>query len=345
MLKHIALIKSGTNQMGGLEKHTARIADAFTKDGIRVSLLTSKNRDIEEWIANENPDAVLGMDRTCHATHLRAGNGVHISFLESRLLSEGRLKYWTCLCNPKHRKILRLEKASFESPKLKKIIANSHMVKRQILEHYRVRPDQIEVIHNGVEWREMEEAFTTWQEGKISACKELSLDPETFHFLFIGNGYTRKGLGPLLEGLARMKKRNFHLSVIGKDKNTDFFQARALILGLKNQVRFFGPRPDIRKFYQLADVLVIPSFYDPFANVTVEALAMGLFVVTSKYNGGAEVLTSQSGLIIPDLLNLTSTLEESIDHKKTVESSIALRLSISHLDFSSTLHKLIQACD
>lgn len=345
MLKHIALIKSGTNQMGGLEKHATRIAEAFAKKGIRVSLLNSKKREIEEWIEAEKPDIVLGIDRTLHATHLRAGNGVHISFLESRLLSEGRFKYWTCLCNPKHRKILRLEKASFESAKLKKIIANSHMVKRQILEHYRVRPDQIEVIHNGVEWHEMEDSFTRWPEGKISACKELSLDPDTFHFLFIGNGYTRKGLGPLLEGLARMKRRNFHLSVIGKDKNIDFFQARALVLGLKNQVRFFGPRTDIRKFYQLADVLVVPSFYDPFANVTVEALAMGLFVVSSKYNGGAEVLTSQSGLILPDLLQPTSFLEESMDHKKTNVSAIAIRQSVSHLDFSSTLHKLIQACD
>ena len=46
---------------------------------------------------------------------------------------------------------------------------------------------------------------------------------------------------------------------------------------------YMGGYPDnVLKFYKIADCLVIPSFYDPFANVTVEALAMGVFVITSN---------------------------------------------------------------
>ncbi len=57
----------------------------------------------------------------------------------------------------------------------------------------------------------------------------------------------------------------------------------------------------MRPFYQLADALAIPSFYDPFANVTVEALAMGLFVVSSRSNGGFEILDPSKGIIIENL--------------------------------------------
>ena len=69
-------------------------------------------------------------------------------------------------------------------------------------------------------------------------------------------------------------------------------QALAAKLNIQRRVTFFGPQKEIRPFYQFADALVIPSFYDPFANVTVEALAMGLFVVSSKSNGGHEILIS-----------------------------------------------------
>ena len=72
----------------------------------------------------------------------------------------------------------------------------------------------------------------------------------------------------------------------------DSYRAKAVQLGSKPKSASWsaGGNPP---FYQMADALVIPSFYDPFANVTVEALAMGLFVLSSKHNGGPEILTKK----------------------------------------------------
>lgn len=369
-MKHVVLLKSKAQQQGGLEKAASRIANAFVEKGARLSLLTTGpeqqkatnisiipfqtvrwpsfirmeqyDRQVQEWIRHEKPDLVFGMDRNRFQTHFRAGNGVHISYLKSRVLTEGKWKYYSCMINPMHRKILEMEKAALENPKLKKVIANSYMVRDQILEHYNLDEKKIVVIHNGVEWQELQRSYNE-RDKKIA--EQFGLHPETFHFLFIGNGYLRKGLKVLLEAISQIRQKDFHLTVIGKDNHIDWFKNYAVRLGLKDKVRFFGPLNHITPFYQFADALVIPSFYDPFANVTIEALAMGLCVVSSKHNGGHEVLTDENGVIIENLMHLDSVVAALCEclSRKLIPSQI--RNSVRDLDFSKQLDLLMKVCE
>ncbi len=374
MTQHVVLLKTQVKSKGGLEKVASRIATAFLEQGAHVSVLTTGlesgsvtqgisvhttkvthwpaflrmeqfDRFVNTWLQNNPADLVFGMDRNRFQTHVRAGNGVHDAYLKSRILTEGKWKYYTCLLNPMHRKILQLEKKAFENPFLKKLFTNSHMVKQQILERFSTDPSKIHVIHNGVEWREMEADFNAWPEKKLSMLEEHSLPKDMFHLLFIGNGYLRKGLLQLLQGLALHP--NVHLSVIGKENRLGLYQAAARKLGLEKRVRFFGPQKDIRPFYQFADALAIPSFYDPFANVTVEAIAMGLFVISSKFNGGSEILTKESGLVIDELQSpdsVAAAIREAIQHPKTLQSAQKRRLCVERLDFSHQMKTLIEAC-
>ena len=374
MIKHVVLLKSQVAQQGGLEKHASRIAHGFLDQGCAVSILTTGDQKVSpdisvhsvktcRWPAfwrmeqfdcfvrdylQEHPaDLVFGMDRNRYQTHYRAGNGVHAAFLRSRRFTESLFKQISFRFNPMHLKILELEKCAFENPALQKLFANSHMVRREILHYYRTDPAKIEVIHNGVEWKEMENDFSKWPQMKDFAALERNLDPSLFHFLFIGNGYLRKGLKQLMHALSRLKQRDFFLSVIGKDSRQEEYQMLARKLSLDRHIRFFGPQKEIRPFYQIADALVIPSFYDPFANVTVEALAMGLFVVSSRSNGGHEVLNPDNGVVISDLLDLDAivqSLETAMHHPKTLTSSQQIRNSVQHLDFSRQLQLLIDAC-
>ncbi len=360
---------------GGLEKYTERIASAFADRGMRVNLLTSSSesklnsalsvhccktaswppflkieqfdRFTRDWLHQNKTDLIFGMDRNRMQTHIRAGNGVHAAYLDSRIASEGKWKRMICAFNPLHRKILEIEKAGFENPLLQKLFANSHMVRDQILSYYNVDSAKIQVVHNGVEWGEMQGDFERWEQGRASAFAKYGLDASLFHFLFIGNGYKRKGLDRLLEALASLDVRDFHLSVVGKDKAVGSYRAKTVRLGLGSRVRFFGPQSDIRSFYQFADALVIPSFYDPFANVTVEALAMGVFAVSSKQNGGHEILTPENGIVIEDLLDLDSlseALKAALGRPKTPLSALKMRQSVKHLDFSNQLNTLMDAC-
>lgn len=373
-MNHVVLLKSRSGSHGGLEKYAARIANAFVEKGARVSVLTTGaiqqtsdisfysikplpwpgfvrmeqfDRFVRHWLKKNKADIVFGMDRNRYQTHIRAGNGVHAAYLESRIAIEGRLKKLFCQLNPLHRKILALEKCAFENRNLKKLFTNSRMVRNQVLTYYATDPAKIQVIHNGVEWQEMEPHFQDWETSRALRLQKFGLKPDHFHFLFIGHGYARKGLDRLLTGLSRLHSREFSLSVIGKDNQIDLYRAKAVQLGLKDHVHFFGPSQEIRQFYQLADVLAIPSYYDPFANVTVEALAMGLFVISSKNNGGHEILTPHNGAVIEDLCDadaMVVALETALLHRKTKTSALATRQSVQYLDFSNQMRLLMDNC-
>lgn len=367
---HVILLKSQLFRLGGAEKYTWRIAKAFREKNCRVTLLTNgpiqkipEDPLVNVISCNTSPflsfrrvrafdsfcfksqkeikaDIIFGMDRNRFQTHLRASNGVHAAYLEHRKMNDKFLKWATFPLNPLHRTLLSIEKESFQHPELKTLFTNSYMVQNEILKHYSIASSKIKVIHNGVEWEEVKEDFNRWGEIKKSFAQQCKLDPDLFHFIFIGHNYERKGLEKFMEGLALINERGFHLSVIGKEKNPGKFHALAKKLNLSKQVSFFGSRADIRSFYQLADCLVIPSFYDPFANVTVEALSMGVFVVSSKTNGGHEILTPHNGAVIENLFDpfsMAQALKIALLHPKTQAQATLIRNSISHLDFSNQI--------
>jgi UDP-glucose:(heptosyl)LPS alpha-1,3-glucosyltransferase len=369
----VAILKSRLGKKGGLEKYTYRILEGLLQRQCKVTLLASEpstqpldasivsfqgpkwpgfrrleafDKSASDWIKKNSPDIVLGLDRNRLQTHIRAGNGVHAAYLEKRFETEGLLKKWICKCNPLHQKVLEIEKAGFENPLLKKIFTNSHMVKEEIARFYKPYA-QIEVIHNGVEWQEMARPFSEWQTEKQKWCSTQKIDPDLFHFLFVGNGYLRKGLDALLLALSGFEKKRFFLSVVGKEKNEEKYRRLIKKYGLEENVRLFGPQQSILPFYQAADALVIPSWYDPFANVTVEALAMGLFVISSKNNGGSEIVSCENGSVIPDLHDKASfheILKDAMRKKKEAKSSLSVRKSVEYLDFSKQMTHFIDRC-
>lgn len=369
----VTLLKSRIQQTGGLEKYTWRIAEAFCLKECPVTLLTTgpvqapfqhpllkiisfpicapmsylhvRRFDIacKEWLQQHPTSIVFGLDRNRFQTHVRAGNGAHAAFLRHRAETEGRLKALSFLYNPLHRLLLDIEKKSFENPALKTLFTNSHLVKQEILSFYQTPPEKIRVIHNGVEWSQMSHPFEHWQEKRQGMLKYWQLDPKSYQLLFIGNNFRRKGLEPLIRALKGMP---IQLSIVGKDKYQHYFQQLVSNLHLEHSIRFFGEQKDTWPFYQMADALAIPSLYDPFANVTVEALAMGLYVISSTSNGGHEVLRPFSGTTfqIQDSQSLKKSLEMALGHPKTPSSSQAIRASVAYLDFPKKLSELVDDC-
>src|SRR5262249_2919000 len=75
---------------------------------------------------------------------------------------------------------------------------------------------------------------------------------------------------------------------------------RAGRLGAADRVLWLGARPDPERLLRAADVLVLPTAYDPAANATIEALASGVPVVTSASNGASEILQpGRHGSVVP----------------------------------------------
>lgn len=359
----ITILKTGFSQSGGAEKYARLLAHAFHKKGAIVTVLTtghvddsfpfevvslstsSKTSLSKVWefdlfcqkFLKENPnDIVFGLDRNRFQTHLRASSGTHRSYLRHRSRYEPKWKTIRHFLNPLHTSLLHIEKTAFENPDLEILFTNSNLVRGEVLMHYDVNPEKIQVIHNGVEWNEL----------KIPFEESLQITKKTpYQFLFVGNNFDRKGLRPLLYGL--QNQSNFHLTVVGYEKNLGSYQGLAEKLGIAKHVSFVGPQRGIIPHLQQADCLVIPSYYDPFANVTVEALAMGLFVISSASNGGSEILTEDTGVILnrlDDQQEMRSALIRAQNLPKTRERAQEIRNSIRYLDFSTQLNGYLEAC-
>jgi UDP-glucose:(heptosyl)LPS alpha-1,3-glucosyltransferase len=139
----------------------------------------------------------------------------------------------------------------------------------------------------------------------------LGLSDRDWLVLFVGSGFERKGLGPLIEGLARLGDRRAGLVVAGKGDAAPY-QLRAAALGLGSRIRWLGPRTDIERLYAMADAVALPARYEPFGNVHLEALASGLPVLTSTRAGGAEIVDhGQNGWVVgePDAAGVVEGLE------------------------------------
>jgi UDP-glucose:(heptosyl)LPS alpha-1,3-glucosyltransferase len=348
-MKRIAITKRHFNTVGGLEKSTKRLLDAFQKLDCQVDLITYPYKHFSErqnirnfdsycshYFRKNHYDVIFGMDRTRDQTHYRAGNGVHKAYLDLRKKNESYFKQLSFSINPLHRLMLKIEKQAFESVKLKALIVNSHLVKKQVLHYYSTDPKKIHVIHNGVEWAEKEKSFNLWPDVKKNSG--------SLQLLFAGQDYKRKGLTVLLDALSEIKRRDFNLSIVGADRNISYYKNYAYKKGLSEQTTFHGFQKDMNFFYQQADVLVIPSLYDPFANVTVESLAMGVRVLSSRLSGGYEVLSELNGQSFDTKEELAFLIEKSFDLPKTWQQSLEIRNSIKHLDYSIQLGKICNIC-
>ncbi len=368
----IAFLKSDLTKSGGLEKYCFALARECMKRGHDIVILTTQSIEkapyiielgkklpiscvhllyfdllCRKWLKKNRVDAVFGFDRNfCPQDFYRAGNGVHAAYLDERKKTSSLFKKISFSLNPLHHLILAMEKSTFESSKLRSLFTNSYMVKEEVLRYYpKVAKEKIAVIHNGVEWSKLHVPFEESLGGREKFCKTLNLDPSRYQFLFIGHEYTRKGLHLLLQAASNLPKDAFELSVVGKERHMKQFEELSRKLNLQQNVHFFGPQKSTTIFYQAADCMVIPSLYDPFANVTMEALAMGLYVISSAKNGGSEVIHSEDeGMIfhnVEDPKELARCLTKALFKPKTAQSSTKIRNTYQSYDFPLQIGKYI----
>jgi glycosyltransferase involved in cell wall biosynthesis len=116
--------------------------------------------------------------------------------------------------------------------------------------------------------------------------------------LFAGDLKTpRKNLETVLRALPDVP--GLHLAVAGRHAGTPW-PALAAALSVADRVHFLGFRTDMAALMRAADLFVLPSRYEPFGLVLLEALASGLPVVASAHAGGADLIGPDAGVVLPD---------------------------------------------
>lgn len=234
---------------------------------------------------------VHSFSRTRHQHIYRAGGGSHADYMERAYGPRGaRLRR----ASPRHAAILAIETAVFrDSGQI--VQCNSEMVRDQLQERYAIRPERLVVIPNGVDL----ERFGRPREAaeRTATRRALGVPEQALAFLLIGHGFRRKGLDTALAALARCKLEDAWLWVAGRDDAAPW-RARAEQLGVGSRVAFLGHR-DPAPLYSAADALLLPTRYDAFANVCLEAAAAGCPVITSGQNGAARWL-GDAGICVAD---------------------------------------------
>jgi UDP-glucose:(heptosyl)LPS alpha-1,3-glucosyltransferase len=156
--------------------------------------------------------------------------------------------------------------------------------------------------------------------------------------------YRLKGLTPLLNAFALVRENNARLVVVGHP-NTARYQRLAKSLGIGDRVSFLGHRDDPKDCYFAADYLVHPTFYDPCSLVALEALACGLPVITSRFNGASELLSPPTdGVVIDnphDAPSLAAAMKRMLDRGYLRDAGAAARQAAARWTFEHHYRALL----
>ena len=245
----------------------------------------------------ENFDLIHGFGKSIRMDVFRPGGGVHKAWQDmDPLCVENRLgRMWRRFRRrlaPGQWLVLRLEAEQYRAgPDEPEIIANSQMVREHILRYYTVPEKRIHVIYNGVDTTRFSPANRERFRDEIR--DKFGIDTSETVLLFIANNFRLKGLAPLVRAVGALAADHKHLRVlvIGRD-HAERYKALARSFGCEQRLVFAGPMREPERAYAAADIFVHPTFYDPCANVTLEALASGLPVITSIHNGAGELITA-----------------------------------------------------
>ena len=120
--------------------------------------------------------------------------------------------------------------------------------------------------------------------------------------LFVGNNFRLKGVATLVHAIAELRRAGTpaRAVVVGREPAARY-RALATRLGVGDAVVFPGAEPQIERAYGGADCFVLPTWFDACALVTFEAMACGLPVITTRWNGAAGIVTDGTdGAVLDD---------------------------------------------
>ena len=175
-------------------------------------------------------------------------------------------------------------------------------------------PARVQVIGNGIDLTRFVPV------PRLDARRQLGLPADAEVLVSVGTLVERKGFHRVIECLPRLLAAHTTLNLVvvgGAGPEGDMgaeLKSMVRTLGLDDRVHFLGPLPNDRLKVALsaADVFVLATSYEGWANVFLEAMACGLPVVTTDVGGNAQVVNNRSlGRLVP--FGDTRRLQEAID--------------------------------
>lgn len=196
------------------------------------------------------------------------------------LAEKSRMGSYHWLLNPINLWIEWRDRWMFGGGRYRRIVAISERVRAELKKYYDVPDERIVTIPNGINLSRFKPGNAT-SRGEVRS--RFGLTENIPLILFVGGRYRIKGLKFAIQALAEMKTPAV-LLVVGDD-SAGPYRKLAERLGVGDRVFFAGARRDLPEIYPAADVLLLPTLYETFSLVCLEAMASGLPVVAAPVGG------------------------------------------------------------
>ena len=179
--------------------------------------------------------------------------------------------------------------------RFKRIIANSLLMRDELVRRFAIAREKIEVIYPGYDplrFRPQDrERF------RAEVRRELGFGPGDILFGLITSGdFRKRGVETFIRALGNLLSRGIPVKalVIGKESRLGPYLRLAAEAGLGDHIRFLSPSAQVERFYHALDIYVHPALYEEFGITVLEALACGLPVIACERVGAVELMRGKS---------------------------------------------------
>jgi glycogen(starch) synthase len=170
-----------------------------------------------------------------------------------------------------------------------RVISCSHFMRGHVAGVFGVPAERITVIPNGIDPRDLEPVVPD-----LPALRKRFASPDERLVLLVGRLVYEKGFHLALDALAPVTRRlgNVRFVVAGTGTAEAELKRQARRLGLASHGSFLGWVGDdmLHSLYRVADLCIVPSIYEPFGLVALEAMASGCLCVVADTGGLREVV-------------------------------------------------------
>lgn len=212
------------------------------------------------------------------------------------------------------------------------VITVSNSMRDIIRAVHSVPDDKLHVVYNGTDAKPfMKEAFNP---DEITKLRQSLAPANEKIVMFAGRISLQKGISALIESASQVVAQNDHVRYVVAG-GYDNWSAEQITQAYKelypkqdrlwNKLKFLGmvSREHLAMLYQVADIAIVPSIYEPFGYAATEAMAAGLPVIASAVGGLAEiVLHGETGLLVP--VHESETVAHRVDVEGLTGAQIAL---------------------
>jgi len=303
-------------------------ARGFTRAGRYQSFLDA----LDAHLATNPDDIVHAMlpVRGCDVYHPHAG------------IAAGATSGWSAFFNPRRTAMAETERALLTAANPPVVLSLSEYSKADVLRHYpNLPPEKLVTLFNAVDL----DRFRPSRARRGEILSRFGIPDTCVVALIIANDFARKGLMEAMRATAAVNDPRLALLVLGKQDLT-LYRREAEKMRRVARIAFAGSAADPRPFYQAADFFVLPTKHDPCSLVVLEALAMGLPVISTRFNGACEIMTDGvHGYVLPDprdIAAISDAMRKMLDDARRAQMAAACLELRPRLSYEQHLNRLLE---